>query len=83
MTVSRRHGNHIQSALDQSADMGQDSFPVQFAESVARRRHCRAAQQPEIGIPRRLKLGVALLRYALHIAHREKSMEAILVIDDQ
>ena len=48
VAVRSRDRHHVQAALNQPADVAEDALAVQFAERVARRRHRRAAEQPEI-----------------------------------
>ena len=59
VAMGGRDGHHVQTAFNQSADMGQDSLPVQFAESVAGGGDRRAADQAEMGVAGGLELGIA------------------------
>ena len=44
VAVRGRDRHHVQAALDQPADVGEDALAVQLPERVARRRHRRAAE---------------------------------------
>ena len=58
-------------------------FPVQFAEGIARGRDRRAAEQAKMRVARGLELRGFLLRDALDVAHREKPVQAVFVIDHE
>ena len=83
VAVRGRDRHHVQAALHQPADVGEDALAVQLAERVPRRRHRRAADQPEMRVARRLELRVPLLRDALHVAHREQPVQPVLVVHHQ
>ena len=76
-------GHDIHAAFHQAADVGEDAFAVEFAEGVARGRDRRAADEAEMRVARRLELGVALLRDALHVAHGEQAAQMVLVVHHQ
>ena len=63
--------------------MAQNSFAIQAAKGVARRTHGRPADQPELGVACGLELRLALLRDALHIAHRDQPVQMIVVVHDE
>ena len=46
-------------------------------------RHRGAADEPEVRVARRLELRLALLRDALHVAHREQAAQVVLVVHDE
>jgi hypothetical protein len=58
----------------------QNAFAVQFAKGVARGRNRRAADEAEVRVARRLELRLALLRDALHVAHRDEAVQMVLVV---
>ena len=81
--VRGRNRHHVQAALHQRPDVGQDALAIQLPERVACRRNRRAAEQAEVRVACRLELCVPLLRDALDIAHGEQPVQPILVVHHQ
>ena len=77
------NGDHVHAAFHEFADVCDDAIAVEFAEHVARGGDCRAADEPELGIARRLELSLLLLRDALHVAHREEAVQLVVIVHDE
>ena len=73
-------GDDVHAAFHEPADVVEDAVAIQFAERVARGGDGRAADEPELGVARRLELRAALLRDALDVAHREQAVQMVVVV---
>ena len=80
MAVSSGDGNNIDATLHKSPDMIENPFPVELSKCVASCGNSSTADQTKLGIPRGFELSLALLRDFFHIAHRDESMQAIVIV---